>query len=63
MNQSKTFNVLAGLSILAAGWEIWTIINREKGDTFSATIKSLGKGQPFIKIPQGYRTGLSLRRN
>lgn len=44
----STFSVLATLSILAAAWETWTICNRTPGDTFSATIRGLGKGQPFI---------------
>lgn len=53
----STFSVLATLAILAAAWETWTICNRTSGDTFSATIRALGKGQPFIIFMLGMLSG------
>jgi hypothetical protein len=55
--RNLTFSVLAGLSILAAMWEIWTILNDEDGDTFSATIRHLGVNQPFIVFMTGMLSG------
>jgi hypothetical protein len=57
MKKSTTFNILAGLSIVAACWEMWTIVNRQRGDTFSATIKQLGTSQPFIVFMSGMLCG------
>jgi len=49
--------VLAALSIIAAAWEIWTLVNSERGDTFSATVKKLGTQQPFIVFMLGMLSG------
>jgi hypothetical protein len=57
MKKLTTFNVLITLSILATAWEIWTIINNEDGDTFSATIRRLGVNQPFIIFMLGMLSG------
>lgn len=43
-----TLAVLSGLGIIASAWEIYTILSPRIGDTFSATLKRLGKQQPFI---------------
>ncbi|BCM89022.1 hypothetical protein IAD21_00865 [Abditibacteriota bacterium] len=53
----STLSVLYTLAILAAAWEFWTIVNRSPGDTFSATIRKLGKGQPFIVFMLGMLSG------
>lgn len=52
--QDRTFKVLAGLGILAAAWEIWTIVSPNIGDTFSATIRKLADDQPFIPFMSGF---------
>lgn len=52
-----TFYALCGLGILAALWEMWTIVNNRPGDTFSATIKKLATGQPFIVLMTGLVCG------
>jgi hypothetical protein len=53
----STLSVLYALALLAAAWECFTIVNREEGDTFSATIRRLGKGQPFIVFMLGMLSG------
>lgn len=57
MRRITTFSVLAALSLLAAAWEVWTILNEEDGDTFSATIRKLGMNQPFIIFMLGMLSG------
>jgi uncharacterized membrane protein YqjE len=52
-----TFYVLCVLSATAALWEMWTIANNRQGDTFSATIKKLATGQPFIVLMTGMICG------
>lgn len=53
----STLNVLYGLGIVAAMWEMWTIVNRAPGDTFSATVRKLGQEQPFIVLCSGLLLG------
>ncbi|MBW3636709.1 MAG: hypothetical protein KY445_09650 [Armatimonadetes bacterium] len=53
----STLSVLYALGIIAAAWEFFTIVNRERGDTFSATIRKLGKEQPFIVLACGLVAG------
>ena len=53
----STLAVLASLFIAGAAWETWTICNRTRGDTFSATVRKLGLGQPFIVFACGLLMG------
>ena len=53
----STLSVLYALGIVAAAWECWTIVNKAPGDTFSATLRKLGKGQPFIVLMLGMLCG------
>jgi hypothetical protein len=53
----STLSVLYTLGIIAAAWEMWTIVNRENGDTFSATLRRLGQNQPFIVLATGLVVG------
>ena len=53
----STLAVLATLSIFAAAWETWTICNRDRGDTFSATVRKLGEGQTFVIFMLGMLMG------
>ena len=53
----STLNVLYGLGITAAIWEMYTIVNKENGDTFSATVRKLGQEQPFIVLCSGLLLG------
>ncbi|RYX82065.1 hypothetical protein EON83_21395 [bacterium] len=53
MKPPSTLAVLATLAIIAAAWEIWTILNHIPGDTFSATLRELGENQPFIPFMCG----------
>jgi hypothetical protein len=48
-----TYAVLSFLSICAAAWEGYTLVNRKRGDTFSATTHKLGEEQPFIPLACG----------
>lgn len=57
MKRTKTFIILASLSVIAAMWEMWTIVNNDEGDTFSATIKQLGTSQPFVVFMWGMVSG------
>ncbi|RYX79964.1 hypothetical protein EON83_30530 [bacterium] len=57
MRLPSTLNVLMTLSILAAMWEMYTLANRQNGDTFSATIRRLGQNQPFIVFACGLIMG------
>lgn len=53
----STLSVLYALATAAAAWEIYTIVNREPGDTFSATVRKLGRAQPFIVLGFGLICG------
>jgi hypothetical protein len=57
MKRTNTFIVLSTLSLIAAAWECWTILNNQPGDTFSATLRQLGKSQPFIILMFGMVSG------
>jgi hypothetical protein len=57
MKKSQTFIVLSSLAVVAAAWECWTILNNKNGDTFSATIRKLGEGQPFLVFAFGLTMG------
>jgi hypothetical protein len=56
-DQRQTFIALSVLGIAAAAWEIWTILNPRKADTFSAVLKQLGTNQPFIVFACGLLSG------
>jgi hypothetical protein len=56
-HKRNTFIALSGIATLAALWEIWTIVNRYIGDTFSAILRMLGEGQPFIPFMFGMLNG------
>jgi len=56
-HKRNTFLVLCGLGGAGALWEIWTILNRCIGDTFSAILRMLGNGQPFIPFMFGMLNG------
>lgn len=56
-DQRQTFMVLAALGIAAAIWEVFTILNTRKADTFSAVLKQLGVNQPFIIFMLGMLSG------
>lgn len=45
--------MLATLGIVAAAWECWTLVEKEKGQSFSATLRKLGRAQPFIPMMSG----------
>lgn len=53
----STLSVLYALGIVGALWEFYTICNREPGDTFSATVRKLGREQPFIVLCFGLLCG------
>ena len=52
-----TLAVLGLGCVIAANWEMWTVCNREVGDTFSATIRKLGRAQPFVIFACGLVMG------
>ena len=56
-HRDNTFRVLCALSGLAAIWEVYTILNKEPGDTESATLRALGNGQPFLIFMWGMLSG------
>ena len=41
------------LGAVATVWEVWTILSRTKGDTFSATIRKIAEAQPVVVIFAG----------
>lgn len=53
----STLSVLMSLAAAAGCWEMWTIANRQNGDTFSAVTKKLGENQPVIILGCGLLCG------
>ena len=53
MKLPSTLSVLYALAIIAAAWECYTICDKTDGNTFSATIRALGEGQPLIPFMLG----------
>ena len=53
----STLSVLYALAILAAMWECFTIVNREPGDTFSATPAQIRQGAALHRVHAGYDDG------